>query len=165
MPKGVVTRVGPALGYILETAPPLFGLGTEIDHPRPLLEQMVLVVDLDQLERGAGAKTFTLGARHVRVVELPFEPALRRRRTALARFEADLERALAGIRTHSDPIFGSDMALWPRPAQVPAQVTASARRHPIRHPRASSAPACLRAARGRPPAAADRGRRAGWRRE
>src|SRR6516162_4209475 len=73
---------------------------------------MMLIVDLYQLEGGAGAKTFALGARHVRVVELSFEPALRRRRTALARFEADLERALAGIRIHSDPTFGSDMALY-----------------------------------------------------
>src|SRR5262249_35933282 len=94
---------------------PAAGRRTQIDHPRPLLEQMVLVVDLDQLEGGAGAKTFALGARDVRVVELSFEPALRRRRTALARFEADLERALAGIRGHFDPTFGSDMALEPRP--------------------------------------------------
>src|SRR5262249_47850455 len=107
---------------------PAAGRRAEIDHPRPLLEQMVLVVDLDQLEGGAGAKTFALGARHVRVVALSFEPALRRRRMALARFEADLERALAGIRIHSDPTFGSDMALWPRPAQI--------RRRPIATPHA-----------------------------
>src|SRR5262249_38675620 len=94
---------------------PAAGRGAEIDHPRAWLGQMMLVVDLDQLEGGAGAKTFALGARHVRIVELSFEPALRRRRTAFARFEADLERALAGIRGHIDPTFGSDVALEPRP--------------------------------------------------
>ena len=89
---------------------PAAGRGAEIDHPRALLEQMVLVVDLDQFEGGAGGKTLALGTRHVRVVELSFEPALRRRRPAAARFDADLERALARLRTHFDPTFGSDTA-------------------------------------------------------
>jgi hypothetical protein len=75
-----------------------------------LLEQMVLVVDLDQFEGGAGGKALALGTRHVRVVELSFEPALRRRRPAAARFDADLERALARLRTHFDPTFSSDTA-------------------------------------------------------
>jgi hypothetical protein len=37
---------------------------------------MVLVVDLDELEGSAGAKTLALGARNVRVVELPLKPEL-----------------------------------------------------------------------------------------
>jgi len=37
---------------------------------------MVPLVDLEQLESSAGAKTFALGARHVRIVELSLEPEL-----------------------------------------------------------------------------------------
>src|SRR5262249_50594272 len=103
--------------------------GAEIDHACALLEQMVLVVDLDQFEGGAGGKTLALGARHVRVVELPFKPALRRRRTAATRFDADLERALAGLRTHFDPTFGSDTAPYSRRSQVGRRPVAAP--HPI----------------------------------
>src|SRR5438876_536536 len=85
---------------------PAAGRGTEIDHPRARLEQMVLVVDLDELEGGAATKTLALGARHVRVVELSLEPKLRRQRAALARFDSNLERALAWGGVHFAAGFG-----------------------------------------------------------
>ena len=48
--------------------------GAEVDDARAWLEQMVLVVDLDELERGASAKALALGAGDIWVVELPLEP-------------------------------------------------------------------------------------------
>src|SRR5262249_39298477 len=65
----------------------------EVDHARAFFEQAMLVVDLDQLERGAAAKTFALGPRHVGIVELPLEPAPRGDRAALRRFQPRLEPA------------------------------------------------------------------------
>src|SRR4029453_7687999 len=85
---------------------PAAGRGAEIDHPHAWLEQMVLVVDLDELEGGATAKTLALGARHVGVVELPLEPKLRRQRAALTRFDSDLERTLAWGGVHFAAGFG-----------------------------------------------------------
>ena len=61
---------------------PAAGRGAEIDHPRAILEQTMLVVDLDQLEGGPPAKAFALGARDVGVVELALQPQLRGQRAA-----------------------------------------------------------------------------------
>ena len=79
---------------------PAAGRGAEIDHPRALPEQMVLVVDLDQLEGSATAKALAPGARDIGIVELPLEPELRRQRTALAGLDPDLERARVAIGAH-----------------------------------------------------------------
>src|SRR5262249_1682358 len=61
---------------------------------------VVFVVDLAKLEGGAAAIALAARTRHIGVVELALEPALRGRRAALARFDADLERALAAVGAH-----------------------------------------------------------------
>ena len=61
----------------------------------PVFRNARLVVDLDQLEGGARAKAFALGARDVRIVELALEPELGRQRAALAALDPDLQRARA----------------------------------------------------------------------
>ena len=119
---------------------PAAGRGAEIDHARAGLEQMMLVVDLDQLEGGARAKALALGARHIRIVELALEPELARtasgRLPVLTRtLSCALAASVSSLRCHG----------------------AAARRRPRRRPRASSAPACLRAGRGRRRAAARHG--------
>ena len=66
---------------------PAAGRGAEIDHACSGLEQTIFVVDLGKLVRGARAKSLALGARHVRIADLAFEPGPRRRRPALLPFE------------------------------------------------------------------------------
>ena len=56
---------------------PAAGRGAEIDDAAAMLEQAIFVVDLDQLEGGARTKAFLLGARHIRIGELAFEPGAR----------------------------------------------------------------------------------------
>ena len=47
----------------------------EVDHALAGLQQMILVVDLDELERGARAIALALGPRDIGIVELALEPA------------------------------------------------------------------------------------------
>src|SRR6185312_11769731 len=78
---------------------PTAGRSAEIDHPSAFLKQAMLVIDLNQLEGRPAAKTFALGARHIRIVELPLQPELRGQRT-FARLYSDLEIAPAAARSH-----------------------------------------------------------------
>ena len=119
---------------------PAAGRGAEVDHARAGFQEMMLVVDLGQLEGGARAKALALGARHIGIVELALQPERGRQRALLGGLDPHLERALAA------------------PAFSPRDVTAAAPADdPRRRPRASSAPACLRAGRGRRRAAAGTG--------
>ena len=54
---------------------PAAGGGPEIDHHHPLLQQMVLFVDLQQLEAGTRAITQLLGTLDVLIIEMLLEPA------------------------------------------------------------------------------------------
>src|SRR6185312_7569573 len=78
---------------------PAAGRGAEIDHAAAGLEHAMLVVDLDQLEGGAGAQAFAPGARHIGIVELAFEPALLRDGALLLRLEPHRQRTFA-LRIH-----------------------------------------------------------------
>ena len=59
----------------------------EIDDARALFQQMKFVVDLGELVSGARAKTFALGARHIGIVDLAFEPGARGGRAAFVALE------------------------------------------------------------------------------
>ena len=100
----------------------------------PGFEETVLVVDLDQLEGGARAKAFALGARHIGIVELALEPALRREPCGLLPVHPHL-----GARSPRSPRVSSGVA---RPAGASCAPATP-------RPRASSRPACLRAGRDR----------------
>ena len=66
--------------------------GAEIDDFRARPQQAIFVIELDQLEGRARAEALALGACHIGVVELAFEPTLLRRRSALPALHARLER-------------------------------------------------------------------------
>src|ERR1700722_18907882 len=61
---------------------PSAGRRPEIDHAGTLLEEMILVVDLGEFISRSRAKALPLGARHIRIAELAFEPSPRRQRAA-----------------------------------------------------------------------------------
>ena len=58
---------------------PAAGRSAQIDHASPGLEHFILVVDLGELIGGARAKAFALGACHIRIAKLAFEPGAGRR--------------------------------------------------------------------------------------
>src|SRR5262249_24284763 len=62
------------------------------------LDDVMLVVDLDQLERGARAIALALRPGDIRIVELALKPALGRHRLSLV-LDANLEAA-AGLLAH-----------------------------------------------------------------
>ena len=64
----------------------------------------MLVVDLGELEGGARAIAFALGARHIGIVELALEPAARGERAPLAGLDPNLEIALARARASPCPL-------------------------------------------------------------
>jgi hypothetical protein len=73
----------------------------EIDHPRALLQEARLVVDFHQLEGGARAHAFALGARYIRIVELALQPQLGRQLAALAGLDPNFKIArAAGLAAH-----------------------------------------------------------------
>src|SRR5262249_39826306 len=73
-----------ALGRNLAPAP---RRRAEIDDPRARLEQVMLVVDLNQLERGACTKSFLSRARNVRIIQLTLQPALGRWRPSCSHLQ------------------------------------------------------------------------------
>ena len=84
---------------------PAAGRGAEIDHARALFKETKSIVDLRELEGRARAIALTLGSGDVGVIELPFEPKLRRERTALAGLDARFQFAAADFRfAHQQPL-------------------------------------------------------------
>src|SRR3954468_301683 len=79
---------------------PTAGRGAQIDHRDAVLQEMVLVVDLDQLERRTRAQAFALGLCHVGIVELPLQPKLRGQLALASGLDRDVQSA-GGIFRHN----------------------------------------------------------------
>ena len=77
--------------------------GAEIDHGDAGFEKMVLVVDLDQLERRARAQSLALGLRHIGIIELALQPELRGQLALASCFDGDVQPP-GGIFGHNAPI-------------------------------------------------------------
>ncbi|MNT04002.1 hypothetical protein D3C72_1385640 [compost metagenome] len=56
---------------------PASGCGTKVDDAGRALQYLMLVVDFQQLEGGAGAIAFKLGALHIGVIDMTFKPTAR----------------------------------------------------------------------------------------
>src|SRR6185437_4458330 len=82
-------RAGASRSYLA----PASGRGTEVDHACAFLQEVGLVIDLDELEGGARTKSFALGARDVRIVELALQPELGREFAALTALDAHFKLA------------------------------------------------------------------------
>jgi hypothetical protein len=67
----------------------------KVHHARAGFQDMVLVIDLGELERGARPKSLALGAHHIRIVELALQPKRGRKRALLGGLDPHLQRALA----------------------------------------------------------------------
>src|SRR6056297_1246938 len=71
----------------------------QIDHPRAWHEKAEFVVKLHDLERRAPAIAFKLRALDIGVIQLPLQPARRRRPSAPCRLDLDCQVALPAPRS------------------------------------------------------------------
>src|SRR5262249_52159434 len=76
---------------------PSAGSGAEIEHPGALLQEMKLVVELEQLERGAAAIAPGLCGMNVWIVDLSLKPTARRRRETPAVLDPRTDLSATGL--------------------------------------------------------------------
>ena len=77
---------------------PAAGRGAEVDDAGAGFEELVLGVDLGELVGRARAEALALGGRHIRVVELALQPALRGGFVAARGLEAHVQAPIGSAR-------------------------------------------------------------------
>ena len=93
---------------------PAAGRGAQIEHARAGFEEMVLVVDLGELERGARAQPLALRLGDIGIVELALQPERGRQRTLLGGLDPHLQRALATPPLSPRVSHGAALRMVPR---------------------------------------------------
>ena len=76
---------------------PAAGRRAEVEHAHAGLQQVIAIVHLDQLVGRARAPALAFRARHIRVIELAFQPQCGGERALARRLHARLERAAARL--------------------------------------------------------------------